>query len=63
MSPESGELFVFQSGEFIPYRPIKNISTVSDFDSLIGKHPRMATNNILDATKENIPVQIIDKQQ
>ena len=55
--PETNELHYFKEGSFIPYSPLAGeIHSFSDVQSLIEKAKEMETNNIVDATKENLPV-------
>ena len=60
-SPEDGELFYFRDGDFEKYEPLAEISTVEDIHAAIHSHPEMKSNDILDATKENIPVHLYDE--
>ena len=55
--PESKQFYSFQNGEFKVYRPLTSgIPSVEDFDTLIETAPEMETNQIADATRENLPV-------
>ena len=55
--PETNELYYFKEGSFIAYSPLAGeIHSFSDVQSLIEKAKEMETNNIVDATKENLPV-------
>lgn len=60
-SPEDGELYSFRDGEFQKYLPITEVSRVEDIAKAIHTHPKMRTNHILDATRENIPVHVYDE--
>ena len=55
--PESKQFYSFQNGEFKVYRPLTGgIPSVEDFDTLVETAPEMETNQIADATRENLPV-------
>lgn len=59
-SPDDGELYHFKDGGFQPYEPLAQVSTVDDITNTIHSHPKMRSNHILDATRENIPVHLYD---
>lgn len=55
--PETGGFHYFKNGGFQKYVPLtKHIATVLDIHSLIESANEMETNQIADATKENLPV-------
>ena len=58
ISPEDGNLYHFKNGDFVLYTPFTQISETDDILKVIETAKEMETNQILDATKENIPVQI-----
>lgn len=60
-SPEDGELYSFQEGEFRKYEPLTDISQGEDLRKAIHRHPKMRSSHILDATRENIPVHVYDE--
>jgi len=56
-NPESKSMYYFKEGSFIPYNPITGrISSFRDVHALIETAKEMETNNIVDATQENLPV-------
>ncbi|HSX28435.1 MAG TPA: DUF2309 domain-containing protein [Candidatus Saccharimonadales bacterium] len=58
--PEEKTLYVFRQGAFVPYAPLtKKLPTVHDIPHMLETTPKMKTNHILDATRENLPVHII----
>jgi len=58
--PREKVLYVFKEGEFVPYTPLtKKLPTVRDISRMFETTPKMKTNHILDATRENLPVHII----
>lgn len=60
--PDDNTFHVFRDGAFEPYQPLKgNIATAADIHALIESAQEMATNHIVDATRENIPIHIIKK--
>lgn len=55
--PETGALFCFKNGTFHEYIPLLyNLDTITDIHALIEGAKEMETNNIIHATKENLPV-------
>ena len=59
--PVTKEFFYFKEGGFYQYTPlIQSIHTVKDMNALIESAKEMETNNIVDATKENLPVYSIN---
>ncbi|MEK7184502.1 MAG: putative inorganic carbon transporter subunit DabA, partial [Patescibacteria group bacterium] len=63
LDPTKNTSYVFKDGEFTLYNPLtKKIPTVHDLPSLFETSPKMKTNDILDATQENLPVHIITKR-
>lgn len=60
LDPKTETLQVFRNGAFVPYEPFtKELPTVDNLSELFEAHPKMKTNDILDATQENLPVHII----
>jgi uncharacterized protein YbcC (UPF0753/DUF2309 family) len=58
ISPKDGKLYYFCNGKFELYNPLTKIKSTSDILKVIETAGEMKSNHILDATKENIPVQI-----
>lgn len=62
LDPKKKTLHAFKAGEFVPYTPLTtDLPTVHDLSGIIETTPKMKTNHILDATRENLPVHIIKK--
>jgi uncharacterized protein YbcC (UPF0753/DUF2309 family) len=60
MHPETGQFFYFREGAFTEYIPLTGtIKTVKDLTALVESATEMRTNNIVDATEENLPVYAI----
>jgi hypothetical protein len=61
--PEEKKLYLFKKGEFVPYEPcVTDVNVLKeDFLAVIESAAKMKTNNIIDATKENLPIQIISQ--
>jgi uncharacterized protein len=61
--PEEKKLYFFKKGEFVPYEPcVTDVSVLEgDFLTVVESAGKMKTNNIIDATKENLPIQILTK--
>jgi uncharacterized protein len=60
LHPKEKALYVFKEGEFVPYAPLtKELPTVHELSRMFETTLKMKTNNILDATRENLPVHII----
>ncbi|MEJ7693603.1 DUF2309 domain-containing protein [Daejeonella sp.] len=61
INPETHKFHRFKEGEFVPYQPLKKTTEIiEDFNGFIERAPEMETNNIPDATKENLPVYLLD---
>lgn len=59
--PATGAFHYFKEGRFVPYVPLTgSVTAVQDSDALIAAAREMETNNIVDATKENLPVYTIN---
>jgi hypothetical protein len=58
ISPEDGNLYHFKNGVFVLYTPLTQVSETDNILNVIETAKEMKTNQILDATKENIPTQI-----
>ena len=55
--PENHQFYYFKNGEFKYYDPLnQEIQSVKDFHRLFESAKEMETNQIADATKENLPV-------
>jgi uncharacterized protein len=61
LHPVEKKLYLFKRGEFVPYEPCTTDVRVleEDFLTTIESATKMKTNNIIDATKENLPIQIL----
>ena len=61
VNPETKEFFYFKNGSFISYQPLtRSVEVVKDTQSLIENAGKMESNYIVDATKENLPVFILN---
>jgi uncharacterized protein YbcC (UPF0753/DUF2309 family) len=61
LNPEDGRYYYFKDGAFKLYEPVnQQIKSVSDFEQLIEQAAKMETNRIVDATKENLPVYLLN---
>ncbi len=58
--PKTNMLFYLKDGNFTEYIPATKISSIQDFNTLIESAKGMETNHIIDATKENLPVHILN---
>jgi hypothetical protein len=57
IDPETQQFHVFKNGQFTPYTPLKRDTPIAaDFHHLMENAKGMATNQIEDATRENLPV-------
>jgi uncharacterized protein len=57
INPENNQFYYFKNGAFTIYNPITpNIAKAQAFMSLVETAKEMETNQIADATKENLPV-------
>jgi uncharacterized protein YbcC (UPF0753/DUF2309 family) len=55
--PDTQEFYYFQDGAFSIYKPLtESISSIVDVMELVEAAKEMETNNIVDATRENLPV-------
>lgn len=60
LDPKKKALYTFKEGAFLPYAPFtKKLPTVHDLPRMFETALKMKTNDILDATQENLPVHII----
>jgi uncharacterized protein len=60
-NPEKGSFHYFKNGAFTEYVPsVTKTETVTDFQLLVESAKGMETNNIVDSTKENLPVYLIN---
>jgi uncharacterized protein len=57
--PDTNTLHYFQNGKFSDHTPLSKIDTIEDFNSLIESASEMETNEIADATRENLPVYLL----
>ncbi len=61
VNPETHKFYYFKDGVFSEYIPMtENIASVADFHSLIESAPEMETNQTVDATRENLPVYLLN---
>ncbi len=58
LSPEDDQLYRYEEGKFVSYMPLTEVKRSEDILHTISAAKEMVSNHILDATKENIPVQI-----
>ncbi|MBC6996606.1 DUF2309 domain-containing protein [Lewinella lacunae] len=58
LSPADGQTYLFRDGRFAPYRSLSAPRTSADIQKVIVEAPTMATNHLLDATRENLPVHV-----
>lgn len=63
LHPKERRLYFFKEGRFVPYEPCINTVSVLDRDFLemVESATTMKTNDILDATLENLHIQIISR--
>lgn len=59
INPDTNESYFFKNGEFTKYKPIGKVKTANSIHEVIERAKGMVTNHIVDATKENLPIQII----
>lgn len=60
IDPVKKTAFSFKNGTFVPYAPLtKKVPVIHDMPRTFEDAIKMKTNQLLDATKENLPVQII----
>lgn len=61
LHPEEKKLYLFKKGEFVPYEPCATDVRIlkEDFLTVVESAAKMKTNDIVDATKENLPVHIL----
>ncbi len=61
IDPDTNQFYFFKNEQFVPYEPLeKGIAKSDDVHQLIETAKEMDTNYIVDATKENLPVHLID---
>jgi uncharacterized protein YbcC (UPF0753/DUF2309 family) len=61
VNPETGKFFYFKGGVFSEYIPLpEKIASTSDLNNIIESAKEMETNQIADATRENLPVYILN---
>jgi uncharacterized protein YbcC (UPF0753/DUF2309 family) len=59
--PESGEFLYFRDGRFSKYAPItKQPESLNDIHSFLESSKKMETNETVDATRENLPVYLLN---
>jgi uncharacterized protein len=58
--PINNEYFYFKAGQFIPYSPLaKQVNFISDMEHFIESANGMTSNHIVDATRENLSVHLL----
>jgi uncharacterized protein len=60
LNPETNKLAYFKDGGFTAYTPKAALQAIDNFNMFIENAPEMETNQIEDATKENLPVYILN---
>jgi len=61
LNPETDDLLYFKDGNFHRYTPLPHsIEKIESMVELVEKAKEMETNNIVDATRENLPVYLIN---
>jgi len=61
LNPETGEFLYFKEGKFQPYAPLLQlVRKIDDTVELVESAKEMETNNIVDATRENLSVYLIN---
>ncbi len=61
LQPETNQFYYFKEGEFVPFTPITSkVDKMKDINSFIESAIEMETNNIVHATKEHLPVTILN---
>ncbi|RYE29468.1 MAG: DUF2309 family protein, partial [Sphingobacteriales bacterium] len=59
--PGTNKYYIFKDDRFVAYNTIESsIEQVTDIQKVLEEHPGMKTNEIADATKENLPVFILN---
>ncbi len=62
LHPATGAFHYFKDGRFSVYEPLaRSIAKIEDIKSFVEAAKEMETNYIVDATKENLPVHIINQ--
>lgn len=61
LHPEEQRFYYFKNGGFHLYEPMsEQAQVVNDFQRLVEEAQEMETNQIVDATKENLPVYLLN---
>ncbi|MBL7766612.1 MAG: DUF2309 domain-containing protein [Chitinophagaceae bacterium] len=61
LHPESKDYYYFEGGQFNVYEPLNvSIEKLEDMNTFLESAPEMETNYIVDATKEHLPVSILN---
>ena len=61
VNPETREIFLFKDGGFSVYRPLtRALGSISDVITLIETVKAAESLHIVEATKENLPVYLMD---
>lgn len=60
LDPATRQQYVYRAGSFVPYSPLTHeLPTIADLPTRFEQATKMPTNQLLDATQENLPVTII----
>ena len=60
LDPDTQQQYVYRDGAFVPYRPLAHdLPEIDDLPGSFERATKMPTNQLLDATQENLPVTII----
>ncbi len=61
INPKDGNYYYFKEGAFLLYEPLHQpVDAITDFTALVEQAKEMETNEIADATKENLPVYVLE---
>ncbi len=61
LHPVENSFYYFSNGHFHPYRPLAvSVNSITDMKTFIELAPEMETNHIVHATKENLPVHLLN---
>jgi hypothetical protein len=61
LNPATNDIYYFKDGAFSPYHPATDkINVFTDVHTLIETAKEMETNHIAHATKENLPVHLLN---
>ncbi len=61
LSPEDGNYYYFKNGAFTKYDPLlQPMNSIENFEQFVEEAKEMETNEIVDATQENLPVYLLN---